>query len=63
MTHIEDTILSKSGVGMSASIGSAIINYLNILNPILSTITLIIGISVGICTLIIKIKEIRGRNT
>tara|TARA_R100000808_G_C2107279_1_gene122490 strand:+ start:89 stop:280 length:192 start_codon:yes stop_codon:yes gene_type:complete len=63
MTQLEDSIFAHSSVGMSASIGSAVINYLNILNPILSTITLIIGISVGICTLIIKIKEIRGRNT
>ena len=55
---IQDTILERTEVGIGASLGSAIISYLNLLNPVLSTITLLIGIAVGLCTLIIKWRKI-----
>lgn len=55
---LQDTILERSEVGIGASIGSAIINYTQILNPVLSTLTLVIGIAVGLCTLFIKVKQI-----
>tara|TARA_Y100001938_G_C7930308_1_gene349004 strand:+ start:270 stop:455 length:186 start_codon:yes stop_codon:yes gene_type:complete len=55
---LQNTILARSEVGMGATIGSAIVNYTQILNPVLSTLTLLIGIAVGLCTLIIKWREI-----
>jgi hypothetical protein len=55
---LQDTILARSEVGIGATVGSAIVNYTQILNPVLSSITLLIGIAVGLCTLIIKWREI-----
>ena len=44
-------------IGISTSVGSSIIFFLDIINPILTCISLIVGLSVGLITLIIKIKE------
>lgn len=54
---LKDTIFAKSKVGMTTSLGSAVISYLDILNPVLSAVTLIIGVGVGALTLMIKWKE------
>ena len=54
---LKDTIFAKSEVGMTTSLGSAIVSYLDILNPVLSAVTLIIGVGVGALTLMIKWKE------
>ena len=54
---LKDTIFAKSEVGMTTSLGSAVISYLDILNPVLSAVTLIIGVGVGALTLLIKWKE------
>ena len=54
---LKDTIFAKSEVGMTTSLGSAVISYLDILNPVLSAVTLIIGVGVGALTLMIKWKE------
>ena len=43
-------------IGITSSLGSGAIHWLGILNPILSFISLIIGISIGIMTIYIKIK-------
>jgi|TARA_R100001443_G_scaffold98202_1_gene105186 hypothetical protein len=54
---LKDTMFAKSEVGMTTSLGSAVISYLDILNPVLSAVTLIIGVGVGALTLMIKWKE------
>ena len=54
---LKDTIFAKSEVGMTTSLGSAIVSYLDIFNPVLSAVTLIIGVGVGALTLMIKWKE------
>tara|TARA_Y100001963_G_C6511950_1_gene322544 strand:+ start:226 stop:414 length:189 start_codon:yes stop_codon:yes gene_type:complete len=54
---LKDTIFAKSEVGMTTSLGSAVISYLDILNPVLSAMTLMIGVGVGALTLMIKWKE------
>ena len=54
---LKDTIFAKSEVGMTTSLGSAVVSYLDILNPVLSAVTLIIGVGVGALTLMIKWKE------
>ena len=43
-------------VGLTSSIGSGVIHWLGILNPVLSFISLCIGITIGILTLYFKIK-------
>ncbi|QDP60860.1 MAG: hypothetical protein Tp152DCM46671_42 [Prokaryotic dsDNA virus sp.] len=43
-------------IGLTTSIGTGIIQCLNILNPILTFISLTIGISIGILTLYKLIK-------
>ena len=54
---LKHTIYAKSEVGMTTSLGSAIVSYLDIFNPVLSAVTLIIGVGVGALTLMIKWKE------
>jgi len=49
----------KPEIGIASSIGSGIVYWLDIINPILSCLSLIVGLSVGIVTLIIKIKQWR----
>ena len=43
-------------LGITSSLGSGVIHWLGILNPILSFISLIIGISIGLMTIYMKIK-------
>ena len=43
-------------LGITSSLGSGIIHWLGVLNPILSFISLCIGITIGILTLYFKIK-------
>ena len=43
-------------IGITSSVGSGVIHWLGVLNPILSFISLIIGISIGLVTLYIKLK-------
>ena len=43
-------------IGLTSSLGSGVVHWLGILNPILSFISLSIGISIGIMTIYIKLK-------
>ena len=46
------SILSNNpSIGLTTSLGSGIVHWLGILNPILSFISLIIGIIIGLITL------------
>ena len=56
---IIDTLSNNPAIGIAASFASAWVSWLNILNPILSFISLCIGIAVGIATLIVQIKKVR----
>ena len=44
-------------IGITTSMGSGIIHYLGVLNPVLSFVSLAIGIIIGLVTLYLKIKE------
>lgn len=55
---IISTLSTKPQVGIGSTIGSSIIHWTGILNPILSFISLSLGIVVGIITLIIQIKKL-----
>jgi hypothetical protein len=43
-------------IGFASSLGSGVVHWLGILNPILSFISLSIGIILGITTIYMKIK-------
>ena len=43
-------------IGITTSLGSGFVHWLGVLNPILSFISLAIGISIGLVTLYGKIK-------
>ena len=46
-------------LGITSSLGSGVIHWLGVLNPILSFISLAIGISIGIMTIYTKIKGVK----
>lgn len=54
-----DTLASNPQIGIATSFGSALISWLGVLNPILSFISLVVGIAVGITTLIVQINKVR----
>ena len=43
-------------IGITSSLGSGAIHWFGVLNPILSFISLVIGISIGIMTIYMKLK-------
>tara|TARA_R100001530_G_scaffold65045_1_gene46605 strand:+ start:738 stop:917 length:180 start_codon:yes stop_codon:yes gene_type:complete len=43
-------------IGFTSSLGSGVMHWFGILNPILSFISLIIGITIGLITIYMKIK-------
>jgi hypothetical protein len=43
-------------IGITSSLGSGIVHWLGILNPILSFISLAIGITIGLITIYMKLK-------
>jgi len=56
---ILDTLSNNPLIGITTSFGSAWIGWLGVLNPILSFISLCIGIAVGITTLIVQLNKVR----
>ena len=45
-------------IGITTSLGSGVIHWLGVLNPILSFVSLAIGITIGLVTLYMKIKNL-----
>ena len=45
-------------IGLTTSLGSGLMQWLGIVNPVLSFISLIIGISIGLVTLYAKIRNL-----
>lgn len=50
-------IVTKGGVGTSASIGAWYLSHLQHVNGVLSTISLVIGITIGLVTLYKLVKK------
>lgn len=58
--RVKDTLKTLSEqpeIGIGTSLGSGLIYWMDILNPILSFCTLSVGLLIGLVTLAIKIKE------
>ena len=53
------TLSEQPEIGIGTSLGSGLIYYLDILNPIMSFCTLSVGLLIGLVTLAIKIREWR----
>ena len=56
---ILDTLANRPMLGSGVSMGSGFISYLEVLNPILSFVSLCIGVLVGIVTLYLQVSRIR----
>ena len=54
METIIDTLGNKPHLGIGSTLGTSIIHWTGVLNPILSFISLCLGITVGVITLIIQ---------
>ena len=55
---ITDTLSAYPGIGIASTVGTALVHYLEIINPVLSMISLLIGILLGITTLYLQIRKI-----
>ena len=53
------TLHNQPEIGMLSSVGSGALYWMDILNPILSFLTLLVGLLIGLITLGIKIKQWR----
>ena len=51
-------LVSHPEIGITTSLGSGFVHWLGILNPILSFISLAIGITIGLVTLYGKMKNL-----
>ena len=43
-------------IGITSSLGSGVIHWLGVLNPILSFVSLCVGITIGLMTIYVKLK-------
>ena len=55
-----NVLVTHPEIGITTSLGSGVVHWLGILNPILSFVSLAIGISIGLVTLYGKFKKING---
>ena len=56
---ITDTLTKYPEIGIGSTIGTSAVHWLGIINPVLSAISLIVGISVGIVTLYLQVQKLR----
>ena len=57
--QILDTLSNKPEIAIVSTVGTVSIDLLGIINPILSLISLLIGIRVGFTTLYLQINKVR----
>ena len=56
---ITDTLSKYPEIGITSTVGTSVVHWLGIINPVLSTLSLIVGISVGVVTLYLQIQKVR----
>jgi hypothetical protein len=56
---ITDTLNKYPEIGIGSTLGTSTIHWLGIINPVLSTVSLIIGICVGLTTLYLQVQKLR----
>lgn len=58
---IADTLSKNPVFAIITTVGTSAINWFEIINPLLSMVSLLIGISVGLTTLYLQLKKIRNK--
>jgi len=56
---ILDTLSKYPEIGIGSTVGTSVVHYLGVINPLLSTVSLVIGISVGLTTLYLQVRKIK----
>ena len=56
---IIDTLNKYPEIGIGSTVGTSLVHWFGVINPVLSTISLLLGISVGVTTLYLQINKIR----
>ena len=57
MKDFIDTLNNQPEIGMLSSVGSGALYWMDILNPILSFLTLLVGLLIGLITLALKLNS------
>ena len=57
---ITDTLYKYPELGIASTVGTSVIQWLGIINPILSMFSLLIGIVVGLTTLYLQVRKIKN---
>jgi len=57
---IIDTLSKYPEIGIGSTVGTSVVHYLGVINPLLSTVSLMIGISVGLTTLYLQVRKIKN---
>ena len=58
MKDTSNILVTHPEIGITTSLGSGFVHWLGVLNPILSFISLAIGITIGLVTLYGKMKNL-----
>ena len=56
---IIDTLSKYPEIGITSTVGTSVVHWLGIINPVLSTLSLMVGISVVVVTLYLQIQKVR----
>ena len=56
---ITDTLSKYPEIGIGSTVGTSAVHWLGIINPFLSMVSLLIGITVGMATLYLQVKKIK----
>ena len=56
---IIDTLSKYPEIGIGSTVGTSIVHWTGIVNPVLSMVSLLIGITVGLTTLYLQIQKVR----
>jgi len=57
---ITDTLSKYPEIGIGSTLGTSAVHYLGIINPLLSMVSLLIGITVGLTTLYLQVRKIKN---
>ena len=57
MNDTLETLNQQPEIGIISSLGSGVVYWLDLLNPVMSFLTLCVGLLIGLVTLAIKLRE------
>ena len=56
---IADTLSKYPEIGIGSTVGTSVIHWLGVVNPMLSMVSLLIGITVGLTTLYLQVRKLK----